>query len=88
MDTRVKRLGSKFREAALKDCEQDETAGILTLADKLGNICFVQGLYSDRIQTMVRSRNYSSFGDIAETSLEEESAISLKTRGIGTPLSV
>jgi len=66
-------LGSKFRDAALHDCEQDERAGILTLADKLRNICFVQGLYSDRIQTIVRSRNYSSFEDIAETSLEEES---------------
>jgi hypothetical protein len=72
---RVQKLGSKFREAALQDCEQDERAGILTLADKLRNICLVQGLYSDRIQTIVRSRNYSSFDDIAETALEEESAI-------------
>jgi hypothetical protein len=72
---RVQKLGSKFREAALQDCEQDERAGILTLADKLRNICFVQGLYSDRIQTIVRSRNHSSFDEIAETALEEESAI-------------
>jgi hypothetical protein len=72
---RVQKLGSKFREAALQDCEQDERAGILTLADKLRNICFVQGLYSYRIQTIVRSRNYSSFDDIADTSLEDESAI-------------
>lgn len=72
---RVQKLGSKFREAALQDCEQDEAAGILTLADKLRNICFVQGLYSDRIQTIVRSRNHSSFDEIAETALEEESAI-------------
>ena len=71
----IQKLGSKFREAALKDCEQDERAAILTLADKLRNICFVQVLYSDRIQTIVRSRNYSSFDDIAETALEEESAI-------------
>jgi len=59
----------------LQDCEQDERAGTLTLAEKLRNICFVQGLYSDRIQTIVRSRNYCSFDDIAETALEEESAI-------------
>jgi hypothetical protein len=72
---RVQKLGSKFREAARQDCEQDERAGILTLADKLRNICFVQGLYSDRIQTIVRSRNHSSFDDIAETALDEESAI-------------
>jgi hypothetical protein len=49
---RVQKLGSKFREAALQDCEQNERAGILTLADKLRNICFVQGLYSDRIQKL------------------------------------
>ena len=41
----------------------------------LRNICFVQGLYSDRIQTIVRRRNHSNFDDIAETALEEESAI-------------
>jgi cellular nucleic acid-binding protein len=72
---RVQTLGSKFREAALQDCKPEEKAGILTLADKLRNICFIQGLYSDRIQTIVRSRNYSAFDDIAETVLEEESAI-------------
>jgi cellular nucleic acid-binding protein len=72
---RVQKLGSRFREAALQDCEQDERAGVLTLSDRLRNICFVQGLSSDRIQTIVRSRNYSSFDDIAETALEEESAI-------------
>jgi len=59
----------------LQDCEQDERAGVLTLADKVRNICLVQWLYSDRIQTIVRSRNHSSFDDIAETALEEESAI-------------
>ena len=72
---RIQKLGSKFREAALQDCEQDERAGILTFADKLRNICFDQGLYSDRIQTIVRSRNYLRFDDIAETALERESAI-------------
>ena len=58
---REQKLGSKFREAALQDCEQDERASILTLADKLRNICFVQLLYSDRIQTIVRSSNHSTF---------------------------
>ena len=64
---RIQKLGSKFREATLQDCEQDERAGILTLADKLRNICFIQVLYSDSIQTTVRSRNYCSFDDITET---------------------
>ena len=76
---RVQKLGSKFGETDLQDCEADERAGILTLADKLRNICFVQGLYSDRIQTIVRSRNHSTFDEIAETALEEESAIFSKT---------
>jgi hypothetical protein len=72
---RAQELGSRFREAALQDCEPEEKPGILNLADKLRNICFIQGLYSDRIQTIVRSRNYVNFDDIAETALEEECAI-------------
>jgi hypothetical protein len=68
----IQRLSSKFGEAALQDCEDDERIGIVALADKLRNICFVQGVSSDRIQTIVRSRNGNTFD---ETALEEESAI-------------
>ena len=71
----VQRLRPKFREAALQDCEDDEPVGIVALADKLRNICFVQGIFSDRIQTIVRRRNSTTFDEIAETALEEESAI-------------
>jgi hypothetical protein len=67
---RVQNLGSKFRKAALQDCKQEGRPGILTLADKLRNICFVQGLYSDRIRTIVRSRNRANFDEIAGTALE------------------
>jgi hypothetical protein len=79
----AQKLGSKFREAALQDCEPEEKSGILSLADKLRNIFFVQGLYSDRIQTIVRSRNYANFDDIAETALEEESEIFSKNERNG-----
>jgi hypothetical protein len=72
---KIQTLGSKFRESALQNCTEEERPGILTLADKLRNICFIQGLCSDRIQTIVRSRNNDSFDDIAETALEEESAL-------------
>jgi hypothetical protein len=72
---KIQTLGSKFREAALTDCTNGERAGILSLSDRLRNICFIQGLSSDRIQTIVRSRNHNDFDDIAETALEEESAI-------------
>ena len=44
-------------------------------ADRLHNICFIQGLASDRIQTIVRSCNYQNFDEIAEMALVEESAI-------------
>jgi hypothetical protein len=71
----IQLLGFKFRESALLNCRMDERAGILNLSDKLRNICFIQELYSDRIQTIVRSRNSENFDEIAETSLEEESAI-------------
>jgi hypothetical protein len=74
----IQRLGSEFREAALHNCEPDEKVGILTIADKLRNICFVQGLYSDRIQAIVKIRNHDNFDEIAETALEEESAIRSK----------
>lgn len=72
---RIQTLGSQFREAALLNCRDSAREGILDLADRLRNICFVQGLASDRIQTIVRSRNYQTFDDIAETALSEESAI-------------
>ena len=73
---RIQTLGSQFREAALLDCSEGAREGILNLADRLRNICFIQGLASDRIQTIVRSRNYRKFDEIAETALVEESAIS------------
>jgi hypothetical protein len=71
----IQNLGSKFREAALEDCEEEERTGILTLSDSLRNLCFVQGLYSDRRKTIVSSRNHGNFDEIAETTLEEERAI-------------
>jgi len=71
---KIQTLGSQFREAALLNCNDGAREGILDLADRLRNICFIQGLASDRIQTIVRSRNYQNFDEIAETTLVEESA--------------
>jgi len=75
---RVQTLGSQFREAALLNCSEGAREGILDLSDRLRNICFVQGLASDRIRTIVRSRNFQNFDEMAETALVEESAISSK----------
>jgi hypothetical protein len=47
---------------------------------KLRNICFVQGISSDRIQTIVSSRNGNAFDEMAKTTLEEESAIFSKNK--------
>jgi hypothetical protein len=85
---KIQTLGSKFREAALTDCMQAERAGILTLSDRLWNFCFIQGLHSDRIQTIVRSQNQDDFDEIAETALEEQSTIFSKNgryKGPETP---
>jgi len=71
----IQRISSKFKEAVPQDCEDDEQIGIAALADKLRNICFVQGISSDRVQTTVQSRNTGTLDEIAETVLEEESAI-------------
>jgi hypothetical protein len=85
---RIQMLGSKFRKCALLNCRKEERARILTLADKLRNICSYR-LYADRIQTIVSSRNSENFDKIAETSLEEESAIVSKNErykgDTGTP---
>jgi len=75
---KIQTLGSQFREAALLNCSEGAREGILDLSDRLRNICFIQGLASDRIQTIVRSRNYQNFDEIAETALVEESAIASK----------
>ena len=84
---KIQTLGSQFREAALLNCNEGAREGILDLADRLRNICFTQGLASDRIQTIVRSRNYQNFDEI-EMALVEESAIASRLdryRLEGTP---
>ena len=75
---KIQNLGSQFREAALLNCSEGARQGILDLSERLRNICFIQGLASDRIQTIVRSGNYQNSDKIAETALVEESAIASK----------
>ena len=54
---KIQNLGSQFREAALLNCSEGAREGILDLSGRLHNICSIQRLASDRIQTIVRSRN-------------------------------
>jgi hypothetical protein len=83
---RIQTLGSKFLEAALLNCSEGATEGILDLSDRLRNICFVQELAADRIQTKVRSTNCHNLDQIAETGLVEESAIVLKQDRYHVPI--
>jgi hypothetical protein len=71
----IQRLGLKFRETDLHNCEPDEKVGILSISYKLRNTCFVQGLSSYRIQMIMTSSNHEKFDEIAETVLEKENAI-------------
>jgi hypothetical protein len=75
---KIQTLGLQFREAALLNCSEGAREGILDLCDRLRNICFIQRLTSDRIQTIMLSRSYQNFDEIAETALVEESAIASK----------
>jgi hypothetical protein len=63
-------VGSQFREAALLNCVEGAREGILDLSDCLHSICFIQGLASDRIQTIVRSRTYQTFDERQRNSVQ------------------
>jgi len=85
---KIQTLVSQFRVTALLNCNEGAREGILDLADRLRNVCFVQGLASGRIQTIVRRRNYQNFDEVAELALVEESAIASRLdryRLEGTP---
>ena len=75
---KIQMFGSQFREAALLNCSEGAQEGTLDLSDCLRNICFIQGLASDRIQMIVQSRNYQNFDKIAKSALVEESAVGSK----------
>ena len=79
---KIDELQTDLREAARRVCKPEEILGAIGLINHLGKACFVQGLHSERIQTIVRSRGESILlSQAIEISLEEESAIlSMKER--------
>ena len=73
---KIDELQTDLREAARRVCKPEEILGAIGLINHLGKACFVQGLYNERIQTIVRSRGESILlSQAIEISLEEESAI-------------
>jgi hypothetical protein len=82
---RIDALQAEFREWAYGECARDEAKGALALIDHLARACFVQGLASDRIRTIVRARGEATLlSTCIDVALEEESAIlSARDRGSG-----
>ena len=81
-ENKIDALQTDLREAARRVCKPEEILGVIGLINHLGKACFIQGLFSERIQTIVRSRGESILlSQAIEISLEEESAIlSVKER--------
>jgi hypothetical protein len=69
-------MQTELREAARRVCKPEEMQGAVGLMGHLGKACFVQGLQSERIQSIVCSRGESVLlSQAVEISLEEEGAI-------------
>lgn len=82
--SRLDGLQTQFKEAAARSCEVSELGGAVSLIFMMGRACFTQGLYSERIQTIVRSRDAKmNFSQCVEVALEEESAL-MSNRDKGT----
>jgi hypothetical protein len=73
---RIDEMHTELREAARRVCKPEEILGAVGLICHLGKTCFIPGLNSERIQTIVRSRGESiTLSQAVEVSLEEECAI-------------
>lgn len=81
--SRIDNLQTQFREAAARSCENDDLSGALALIFMMGRACFTQGLFNERIQTIVRSRDGKmNFAQTVECAIEEESSLlSIKEKG-------
>ena len=65
-------MQTELREVARRICRPEEILGAVGLIFHLGKACFVQGLNSERIQTIVLSRGESiSLSQAVDSSLEE-----------------
>jgi hypothetical protein len=56
---KIDELQTDLREAARRVCKPDNILGAIGLINHLGKACFIQGLYNERIRTIVRSRGES-----------------------------
>jgi hypothetical protein len=56
---KIDELQRDLRESARQVCKPEEILGAIGLINHLGETCFIQGLYNECIQTVVRSRRES-----------------------------
>ena len=69
---RIDEMQKELREAARRVCMPEEIRGAVGPIGHLGKSCFIQDLSSERIQTIVRSRDESiALSQAVELSLEE-----------------
>ena len=79
--SRIDEMQTELREAARRICRPEEILGAAGLICHQGKVCFVQGLNSERIQTIVRSRGESiSLSQAVEVSLEECALLSIQEK--------
>jgi hypothetical protein len=76
---KINELQTDLREAARRVCKPEEILGI-GLINHLGKACSIQGLYNERIQTIVRSRRESILFQAIEISLEDSAILSVKEK--------
>ena len=77
--SRIDEMQTELREEARRICRPEEILGDVGLICHLGKACFVQGLNSERIQTIVRRRGESiSLSEAVEVSLEECALLSIQ----------
>jgi predicted nucleotide-binding protein (sugar kinase/HSP70/actin superfamily) len=73
---KIEELQSDLKEAARRVCRPEKILRAVGLINHIGKSYFIQVLYSERIQTIVRSRGESILlSEAIEISMEEESAI-------------
>jgi len=56
---KIDKLQTNLRKAARRVCKPEEILEAIGLINHLGKACFIQGLYNECIQTIVRSRGES-----------------------------
>ena len=71
-EDKIDELQTDPRETARRVCKPEEILGAIGLINYLRKACFIQGLYNERIQTIIRSRGGSILlSQVIEISLEE-----------------